>query len=687
MSGAAAVAPSGGHPDAPQVARPRAKWPVLGVSALVTIIVAGWGLGAPEHALRVLGRVVGLISDWFGWFYIALATAVLFFVVVIGLRHSRVRLGKDTDRPEFSTFAWASMLFAAGIGTDVMFFAVAEPVSQYMLPPQIQGESLEAARQATVWTMFHYGITGWGMYVLMGMALGYFAHRKGLPLAVRSALHPLLGKRINGAAGDAVDIATVVGTIFGVATSLGIGVVMLNVGLDILFGVEQGLGAQVGLVVLAVTVATVSALTGVDRGIRILSQLNVLLAILLAAWVLVTGDSTFLLRAMTMNIGDFISMFPGMTLDTMAYDHPADWMGAWTLFFWAWWIAWASFVGMFLARISRGRTIGQFVLGTLTIPFCYIVMWVTIFGNAAVNQIRTLGDKEFATLAVESPELGFYHLLQQYPLPMFMVGLATFVGLLFYVTSADSGALVMANLSSHLPDSETDAQPVLRIFWALATGVLTIAMLAVDGIAALQNATIIMGLPFAFVMVMVMVGLHRALEGERSRRDAARAQVTSSLVGRETVAAPGSWRKRLGVTFGAVSVKQANRHLDLVVLPALRAVAKELEARGAQARIVEGEAIPELRVSRQVQLEVGDPEAEALFTYPLQVRRVPAPTYGARMIEADDFSTRVEAVLPSVGAYDLISYNEDQVCHDVLDAYERHLATTRAVAELESTQL
>ncbi|WP_394277796.1 choline BCCT transporter BetT [Luteococcus sp.] len=668
-------------PDAVVVDRPRPKWPVLGVSALVTIVIAAWGLGAPNHALRVLGRVVGLISDWFGWFYIALATAVLAFVIVMGIRHSRVRLGHDTDRPEFSTFAWASMLFAAGIGTDVMFFAVAEPVSQYMLPPQMKGETFEAAREATVWTMFHYGITGWGMYVLMGMALGYFAHRKGLPLAVRSALHPLLGRRINGAAGDAVDVATVVGTIFGVATSLGIGVVMLNVGLDIMLGVDQGLTAQALLVVLAVGVATISALTGVDRGIRILSQLNVLLAIALAAWVLVTGDTTFLLRAMTMNIGDFIAMFPGMTLDTMAYDHPADWMGAWTLFFWAWWIAWASFVGMFLARISRGRTIGQFVLGTLTIPFCYIVMWVTIFGNAAVSQIRNRGDQEFAKLAIDSPELGFYHLLQQYPLPMVMVGLATFVGLLFYVTSADSGALVMANLSSHLPDSESDAQPVLRIFWAVATGVLTVAMLAVDGIAALQNATIIMGLPFAFVMVMVMVGLHRALEGERVRRDAARASITSSLVGRESTAAPGSWRTRLGVSFGAVTDRQAGRHLEKVVVPALEAVGMELEDRGALARVVEEEAVPERRVLRRMTLEVGEPDSETLFRYPVRLRRVPAPAYGARMIEADDTSTRVEVALPGVAAYDLISYNEDQVCHDVLDAYERHLEANRAIVE------
>lgn len=265
-----------------------------------------------------------------------------------------------------------------------------------------------------MWTLFHYGITGWGMYALMGVALGYFAHRKKLPLAVRSALYPLVGKRVRGPIGDAVDIATVLGTIFGVATSLGIGVVMLNVGLGVMFDVPQGIPAQIGLVVLAVATATVSATTGVDRGIRLLSQLNVLLAILLALWILVTGETAFLLRAITMNVGDFVSMFPGMTLDTMAYDHPTEWMSLWTLFFWAWWIAWASLVGMFLARISKGRTIGQFMLGTLSIPFSYIVMWVSIFGNSAVKQIAD-GDAAFGDLAMNQPEQGFYALLQQYP--------------------------------------------------------------------------------------------------------------------------------------------------------------------------------------------------------------------------------------------------------------------------------
>ena len=654
----------------------RTKWPVLIVSAAFTTVVALWALLAPERSAEILGAVVGWTSEWFGWFYITLATAILVFVVYVGMRYRGVRLGKDTDRPEFSTFAWAAMLFAAGIGTDVMFFAVAEPATQYLYPPQGDGGTVEAARESTVWTLFHYGITGWGMYALMGLALGYYAHRLGLPLAVRSTLYPLIGKRIKGPIGDAVDIATVLGTIFGVATSLGIGVVMLNVGLGILFGAEQGIPVQVGLTILAVAVATASAVTGIDRGIRVLSQLNVLLAVFLAGFVLVTGQTAFLLRAVVMNVGDFVSLFPGMTMDTMAFDHPADWMAGWTLFFWAWWIAWASFVGMFLARISKGRTIGQFVLGTLTIPFSYIVMWISLFGNSAVQRIRE-GDVDFGELAVNSPEEGFFTLLQQYPAALFLVALATFVGLLFYVTSADSGALVMANLSSDLPEAGVDGSPVLRIFWAVATGVLTVAMLLVGGIPALQSATIIMGLPFAFVMIAVIVGLHRALERERVQTVMAQTSLTSSLAGR---APRDPWRLRLSRAFGAVSVRTANERLEQVVLPALEDVRAALAERGVDAEVLVEELRDQGAVRRTVELVV--PAEGEDFRYPVSVRRQPAPSFGARMLEADDMTTTLEVTLPAGGGYDLMPFDRDQVCHSVLDHYERWAASAVGVSEL-----
>ncbi len=418
---------------------PSIKWPVFGASLIGVVAVALWAIIAPDAAYDTIYSWTVWVGSTFGWFYITLGTAILVFVLFLGIsRFGTMRLGPEHSRPEFSTFAWASMLFAAGIGTDVMFFSVVEPVTQYVAPPVGRGETVEAAREATVWTLFHYGITGWGMYALMGMALGFFAYRLNLPLAVRSALYPIFGKRIDGVLGHAVDTAAVLGTIFGVATSLGIGVVFLNFGLNELFGVPIGLAAQIALAALAVTVAAISATTGVDKGIRFLSQLNVILALALASWVLVTGKTEMLLEGVVMNVGDFVASFPGLTMDTMAFDQANEWMNLWTLFFWAWWVAWASFVGLFLARISRGRTIRQFVAGTMIIPFAYIVMWVSIFGNAALDRVRG-GDADFAEAAQNYDGRGFFMLVEQYPAAGVVIAVATFVGLLFYITSADSG--------------------------------------------------------------------------------------------------------------------------------------------------------------------------------------------------------------------------------------------------------
>ncbi|WP_307785227.1 BCCT family transporter [Janibacter melonis] len=376
-----------------------------------------------------------------------------------------------------------------------------------------------------------------------------------------------------------------------------------------------------------------------------------------------------------MNVGDFVSLFPGMTMDTMAFDYDAEWMGGWTLFFWAWWIAWASFVGMFLARISKGRTIGQFVVGTLTIPFCYIVMWVTVFGNSAVQKIMD-GDTGFGEAAVDTPEAGFFALLQDTPGALVLVALATFVGLLFYVTSADSGALVMANLSAELDDPDTDAAPWLRILWASATAVLTIAMLVVGGIPALQNATIIMGVPFAVVMVLVMWGLHRALEEERVMTDAIRTSLASSLAGRSRGA--GSWRRRLSEGFGRVSPEQAARRLDRVVLPALQDVREGLAGEGLDAVVEESEG--EGRLVRCAALVV--PGEVTDFRYAVEVRRSPAPSYGAGVREADDMTTVLEVVLPTGGRYSLMDRSQDEICHDVLDHYERWATSSATTAEI-----
>ncbi|WP_214401102.1 choline BCCT transporter BetT [Pseudonocardia lacus] len=647
-------------------------------SAAITLAVAIWAIATPTAASDAIGALVGWTSEWFGWFYILLSTVILVFVILVGAsRMGRTRLGPEHSRPEFSTFAWASMLFAAGIGTDLMFFAVVEPVTQYLTPPRGEGGTLQAAEEATVWTLFHYGISGWGMYALMGMALAYFAYRRNLPLAIRSALYPIFGKRIHGGLGTAVDLAAVLGTIFGVAASLGIGVVLLNYGLDFLFGIPEGTAAQIGLVAIAVIMATVSAVSGVDRGIKLLSQLNVLLAIGLALYLLVAGDTVFLLNGLVQNVGDFLSTFPGLTLQTFAYDRPVDWLNAWTLFFWAWWIAWASFVGLFLARISRGRTIRQFVVGTLIIPFTYIVMWISIFGNSAIDVIRD-GNTEFGQATVDNPAQGFYQLLAQYPAVSFVAGVATFTGLLFYVTSADSAALVMANLSSHLPTPQSDGAPWLRIFWAVATGLLTVGMLIVGGVPALQNATIIMGLPFAFVLVLVMYGLFKALRLESLHAESQRYGLRSSISGRSAGDGhrPGSpgWRLRLDRAMSFPDRERAAEFLDEVALPAVREVAEHLQERGIEARA--GEDHDETG-GKVVEL-TADLGEEHPFRYRIQPREVPIPVYSPAFPKGGDTYCRLEVHLREGGQdYDVMGYSYGQLTDDILDQYERHLEFVR----------
>ncbi|GBQ02753.1 high-affinity choline transporter BetT [Streptomyces spongiicola] len=664
-----------GQPVAPEDIR--IKPLVFFGSAGLVLAISIWAIITPSGAQDVIGVVVGWISTGLGWYYFLAATLYLAFVVFIGAsRYGNLKLGPRHSTPDFGLFAWGAMLFAAGIGIDLMFFAVSGPVSHYLMPPEGPGQTVEAARQAVVWTLFHYGITGWAMYALMGMALGYFAFRYRLPLAIRSALYPIIGRRIHGRVGDAVDLAAILGTVFGISVSLGIGVVQLNFGLGFLFGVPEGVAAQIGLIVVAVLMATVSAAAGVDRGIRRLSELNVVLALVLLLYMLVVSGPVALLNQLILNIGDYVSRFPSMTLNTFGYAPPADWLNAWTLFFWAWWVAWAPFVGLFLARISRGRSLRQFVLATLVIPFVFTLIFLSVFGNSALQVIRG-GDIRFGETAMEFPEQGFYGLLAQYPGAAFSAGLATVVGLLLYVTSADSGALVMGNLCSHLPTPVSDSAPWLRVFWAAATGLLTLAMLLVGGVDALTSATIVMGLPFSFVMFLIIAGLYKALRLERMREDALIAALPGSLSGR-TVRGPvaeRTWRRRIARAMAFPGPRAAGRFVDEVCRPALGKVAGELRAQGARTSVTE--ETDEATGVPRLALEVGIGDGER-FVYGLEPVEAPTPQFATRSVSAHDTYLRFEVRLAEGNqGYDVMGYAEEQLIADVLDQYERHFEFLR----------
>ncbi|MER7901462.1 BCCT family transporter, partial [Streptomyces sp. NPDC096046] len=408
-----------------------------------------------------------------------------------------------------------------------------------------------------------------------------------------------------------------------------------------------------------------------------LSQLNILLATLLMLYILVVGEPFRLLNAVVQNVGDYVSRFPSMTLNTFAYDQPTEWLDTWTLFFWAWWVAWAPFVGLFLARISRGRTLREFIAATLVIPFLFTGLFLAIFGNSALFLVRD-GNTEFGETAMNIPEQGFYSLLEQYPGFLFSAGLATFVGLLLYVTSADSGALVMGNLSAELPTPVTDAPAWLRIFWAVATGLLTLAMLIVGGVQALTNATIIMGLPFSFVMFLIMAGLYLALRTERMKVEARATTLPGALSGRMAQhGLPGApnWRRRLARTMAFPGRRAAARFVDQVCRPAFQEVAGELREQGAEAEVLEGTVEDNGLTHVGLRVPIG-PDDE--FLYEVWPVELPTPAFATRSVSTHDTYVRFEVRLAEGNQdYDVMGYTKEQLIADSLDQYERHLEFLR----------
>lgn len=622
-----------------------------------------------EQANLVIINILNWVSRTFSWYYLLAATLYLVFIVFIACsRYGEIKLGPKHSKPEFSLLSWSAMLFSAGIGIDLMFFSVAEPLSHYMSPPVGEAETFEAARQSMVWTLFHYGLTGWSMYALIGVALGYFSYRYNLPLTIRSALYPIFGKRINGPIGHTVDTAAVLGTIFGIATTCGIGVVQLNYGLHVLFGLPENIWIQTALIGVAVIITIISVTAGVNKGIRVLSEINIYVSIGLLLFILFMGNTEFLLAALIQNFGDYLSQFPKLSLSSFPFEQPKEWMNSWTLFFWAWWIAWSPFVGLFLARISRGRTIREFVTGTLVIPLLFTLTWLSIFGNSALYSVIFDGNTQLATTVLENPAHGFYDLLAQYPGFTFLAGVATITGLLFYVTSADSGALVLGNFTTKFTNIEHDSPRWLSVFWAIAIGLLTLAMLMANGVTALQNTTIIMGLPFSFVIFFVMAGLYKSLRLEDFQQ-ASTSLNAAPVVGNVDIL---NWKKRLSRVMLHPSLSQTRTMLDNVCKPAIEAVATELIDKGIQVNIQEKslEEEPELyHLDLTIQLD-----EEENFVYEIWPVRYDTPNFSSRGKRTKRYYYRLESYLfEGSQGNDLVGYSKEQVINDILDKYERHM--------------
>ena len=651
--------------------------PVFITSAAIIVAFVIWAAIWPDQADTAIFGSMDWIGANLGWYYVVTVTLVVIFVLVVALtRVGRVKMGPDHSKPRYNLFTWASMLFAAGIGVDLMFFGISGPATNFLTPPEGAGLSDEAARMAPLWTMFHYGTPGWALYALMGMGIGLFAYRYHMPLSIRSALAPIFGKRVKGAPGHAVDVAAVLGTIFGIAVSLGIGVVFLNYGLSHIFGLPQSMGVQIALMVLAVGITIISTVTGVDKGIRRLSELNVLLAVVMMLWVLVSGETPKLMNQLVQNIGDYFSRLPSMLMNTFGYTDgdpsysSQAWMQDWTLFFWAWWIAWAAFVGLFLARISRGRTLRQFILGVLLIPLSYIVLWISIFGNGALAFFRA-GDEEFLNTAISNPESGFFNLLLEYPGQSFSIGLAVVTGLLFYVTSADSGSLVMANLTSKPSINDSDGAPWLRIFWAIVTGALTLAMLFIDGVYTLQAATVVIGLPFSIVIYLMMISLYKVLRTEGQSFDSKQAAMPGVLSSIRDAGGKSTWKQRLRRRMSFATADQTTKFINEVATPAVEEVAQELTKLGANVTCHRGEH-PDYPIPYvDLLVRFANQDEFKYQPYPVAYN---VPNYASNVAAVKEIFFKVEVfTLTGSQGKDIMGYTGDQIIADILDAYDAHV--------------
>lgn len=659
---------------------PKVNWHVLIIAAAIVLAFSGWAMAMPVQAEDIMHTVVTWIATNLGWYYVLTITLVVLFVLWVALsKEGSVRLGPDHSRPQYNLFTWVAMLFAAGVGIDMLFYSVTGPITQFVSPPSATPESAAAAQDAVVWTMFHYGIAGWSMYALLGMAMGYFSYRWGMPLSIRAALYPLLGKRVRGALGDVIDVVTLVGTVFGVATSMGIGVVLLNVGFAWIFGLQEGLALQIALVVVAVVMTVAACTSGVDKGIRVISELNLWAAGAMMLYILITGETSFLLNALVENIGRFIFTFPERTLATFAYEPDgAEWMAGWTLFFWAFWLAWGPFVGLFLARISRGRTLREFVIAAITAPVLCDFFIVSIFGNSALRKVLD-GNTEFARLAVDNPEHGWYALLEMFPGAPFLIGLATLSGLLFYLTSANSGAMVMSNFSSSIPDPSVDGAKWLRIFWALLTALLTVAMLMAGGVVTMEYATLIFALPVTIIAYLVMASFSKVLRMERAERE-------GQVMHRRSIAATGGHvpektsRQRLAHVRSYPSKKSVGQFVDKVVAPALADVASEFKRLGYEGGLT---ATPNAETGITEHTLVVNMADHRQFHYRVAAVESPVPMFGGRSVQREiDVYFRLE-VFTQTGTegYDLMGLNQQQVINDVLDRYEAHLSFLQYSAE------
>ena len=541
---------------------------VIGATLFFVVLLVAMILIAPEQTQTLLDAAKSGIFANFSWFYVLAFSVFLGFLVILSVSSlGNIKLGNDEEEPEFGFLSWLAMLFAAGMGVGLMFFGVAEPLTHY-LSDITTGSAEHKQQEALLHTLFHWGIHAWAVYGTIALALAYFGFRYKLPLALRSCFYPLLKERINGKLGDLIDIMALLATLFGIITTLGFGASQLGAGLHQLGWIsENSFSLQMVVIAVVMSLATFSAISGVGKGVKILSELNLTLAFCLLIFVLVAGPTLYLLSAFSDNIGTYLSNLVQLSFKTYVYEQEhTGWFSGWTILYWAWWCSWAPFVGLFIARISKGRTIREFIFGVLVIPSMFGILWFTVFGNTAI----WLNDGEAAgTLGqmISSPETLLFKFLDYLPLSG-VTGLVSLVVIsLFFITSADSGIYVLNNIASR--DKSLAAPRWQAVMWGVLMSVVAIVLMQSGGLANLQAMTLLVALPFAMLMLLMCFSLWKGLSADKKYFDTKVNPTSIFWTG-------DKWKERLEQMMNQTQEKDILRFLKHTVLPAMRELRQEL---------------------------------------------------------------------------------------------------------------
>ncbi|ARK31193.1 glycine betaine uptake BCCT transporter [Halalkalibacter krulwichiae] len=482
------------------------------ISAVIALLFVIWGSFFPDQLGNMMNIAQAFFLRTFGWFYnLSASFFLLFTLFLIFSKYGKIKLGKDHDRPEFSRATWFALLFSAGMGIGLLFYGVSEPVSHYAAPPVGEGSTEQSALIALRYTYLHWGFHAWAIYAVVALALAYFKFRRGAPGLMSATLSPVLGDKVKGPVGYVIDIISVFATIFGVCASLGLGAQQINAGLGYLLDIPVNFTVQVIIIAIITVLFILSASTGIQRGIKYLSNTNMILATILLITMLIVGPTLFLLNLFTHTLGEYIQNLPQMGLRIFPFDEQrAEWTQGWTIFYWAWWISWSPFVGMFIARVSKGRTVREFTIAVLIVPTLVCAFWFCVFGGTGIN----LDLVEGVEVAQQSLETGLFFVYEHLPFGGVLSVVTVLLITTFFITSADSATFV---LGMQTTEGSMNPSNFIKISWGLILSASAIVLMASGGLQALQTAIIVSAFPLTFILLVMSIGILKIFKTEMKK--------------------------------------------------------------------------------------------------------------------------------------------------------------------------